>query len=475
MRSLRHNIAMRTVKLLDAVLLTIPFGACWYLAYAENLAEPYYRKGNWLVIALFFVIYVTYGRIYDGFRVSISRVSEMFISQTLALLITDGILLVVTWLLTKHFPPVWPLVLTLAVQVLLSMVWCIGAHQWYFHRYDPQKTAVVYDTREGLDTLIAEYGLDKRFQVVATADVATALNDQLQILDGIEAIFLFGTHSHERNIILKQCVARDIEVYLIPRIGDVIMSGAERIHMFHLPMLRVGRYDPNPEYLFIKRAFDLLVSGLALVVLCPIMLLVAAAVKLTDGGPAFYRQCRLTKDGKTFDVLKFRSMRVDAEKDGVARLSTGENDDRITPIGRFIRKCRLDELPQLINIFRGEMSLVGPRPERPEIAAQYEEELPEFALRLQAKAGLTGYAQVYGKYNTTPYDKLQMDLMYIANPSFVEDLKILFATIRILFVSESTEGVAQGQTTATKKKADTTAAYPDYDYATDSLVGDPYY
>ena len=458
MRSLRHNIAMRTVKLLDAVLLTIPFGACWYLAYAENLAEPYYRKGNWLVIALFFVIYVTYGRIYDGFRVSISRVSEMFISQTLALLITDGILLVVTWLLTKHFPPVWPLVLTLAVQMVLSIVWCVGAHQWYFRRYDPQKTAVVYDTREGLDTLIAEYGLDKRFQVVATADVATALNDQLQILDGIEAIFLFGTHSHERNIILKQCVARDIEVYLIPRIGDVIMSGAERIHMFHLPMLRVGRYDPNPEYLFIKRTFDLLVSGLALVVLSPIMLLVAAAVKLTDGGPAFYQQCRLTKDGKTFDVLKFRSMRVDAEKDGVARLSTGENDDRITPIGRFIRKCRLDELPQLINIFRGEMSLVGPRPERPEIAAQYEEELPEFALRLQAKAGLTGYAQVYGKYNTTPYDKLQMDLMYIANPSFVEDLKILFATIRILFVSESTEGVAQGQTTATKKKADTTAA-----------------
>lgn len=457
MRSLRHNIAMRAVKLLNAVMLTIPFGVCWYLAYAENLAEPYYRKGNWLVIALFFVIYVTYGRIYDGLRVSISRVSEMFISQTLALLITDGILLVVTWLLTKHFPPVWPLVLTLAVQMLLSMVWCIGAHQWYFHRYDPQKTAVVYDTREGLDTLIAEYGLDKRFQVVATADVATALNDQLRILDGIEAIFLFGTHSHERNIILKQCVARDIEVYLIPRIGDVIMSGAERIHMFHLPMLRVGRYDPNPEYLFIKRAFDLLVSGLALVVLSPIMLLVAAAVKLTDGGPAFYRQCRLTKDGKTFDVLKFRSMRVDAEKDGVARLSTGENDDRITPVGRFIRKCRLDELPQLINIFRGEMSLVGPRPERPEIAAQYEEELPEFALRLQAKAGLTGYAQVYGKYNTTPYDKLQMDLMYIANPSFIEDLKILFATIRILFVSESTEGIAQGQTTATKKKAGTTA------------------
>ena len=261
-------------------------------------------------------------------------------------------------------------------------------------------------------------------------------------------VFLCGVHSHERNIILKQCVAKGVQVYVIPRIGDVIMSGAERMHMFHLPMLRVGRYNPNPEYLFIKRVFDLFVSGLALLLLSSIMVAVGIAIKATDGGPAFYKQCRLTKDGKTFNVLKFRSMRVDAEKDGVARLSTGDNDDRITPIGKFIRKCRLDELPQLINIFKGQMSIVGPRPERPEIAEQYYEELPEFALRLQAKAGLTGYAQVYGKYNTTPYDKLQMDLMYISNPSFVEDLKIMFATVRILFMPESTEGVSEGQTTA---------------------------
>ena len=167
----------------------------------------------------------------------------------------------------------------------------------------------------------------------------------------------------------------------------------------------------------------------------------AAAIAVrADGGPAFYRQVRLTRDGKPFEVLKFRSMRVDAEKDGVARLAA-KDDDRITPVGQFIRKVRLDELPQLINILRGDMSIVGPRPERPELAEQYARELPEFSLRLQAKAGLTGYAQVYGKYNTTPYDKLQMDLMYIANPSFWEDLRIIFATIKILFLPESTEGV----------------------------------
>ena len=448
MENLRNNTILRIVKFLNALMVTLPFGVCWYLFYAERVAEPYYQKGNWLVIALFFVLYITYGRIYEGFRITLSRISEMFMSQGLSAVIADAIMFLVTWLLTKHFPTIWPMLLVVLAQLFFAGVWCVGAHKWYYTRNRAQKTAVVYDTREGMEHLIREYGLSKRFNVIHTASVSEALANRLEVLDGVDVVFMCGVHSHERNIILKHCIAQGIQVYLIPRIGDVIMSGAERMHMFHLPMLRVERYNPTPEYLFVKRAFDLVVSGLALVLLSPIMAAVAVVIKATDGGPALYKQCRLTKDGKTFNVLKFRSMRVDAEKDGVARLSTGDNDDRITPIGKFIRKCRLDELPQLINIFKGEMSIVGPRPERPEIAEQYYQELPEFALRLQTKAGLTGYAQVYGKYNTTPYDKLQMDLMYIANPSFIEDLKIMFATVKILFESESTEGIAQGQTTA---------------------------
>ena len=213
-------------------------------------------------------------------------------------------------------------------------------------------------------------------------------------------------------------------------------------------MLRVGRYHPSPVYLVLKRGFDILASGIATVLLSPVFAVTAIAIKRYDGGPVFYKQKRLTKDGEIFEVLKFRSMRVDAEKDGVARLSTGDKDDRITPVGRVIRKVRIDELPQLLNILKGDMTICGPRPERPEIAEQYEQELPEFRLRLQAKAGLTGYAQVYGKYNTTPYDKLMMDLMYMAHPSFLQDLQIMFATVKILFMKESTEGVSEGQTTA---------------------------
>jgi len=177
------------------------------------------------------------------------------------------------------------------------------------------------------------------------------------------------------------------------------------------------------------------------------MIITALAIKLYDRGPVLYKQTRLTQGRKEFEILKFRSMRVDAEKDGLARLAS-TSDDRITPVGKVIRAIRFDELPQLFNILCGDMTIVGPRPERPEIAEQYEEDVPEFGLRLQVKAGLTGYAQIHGKYNTEPVDKLQMDLMYINNMSVVEDVRLIFSTIKILFLPESTEGVAVGATTA---------------------------
>ena len=450
---MRHAGALRIVKAIDVILVTLPFAIVWMTYYAQRTYSPYFLKGNYLIVALFAILYITYGRIYDAFQISLHPIAEMTYSQSLAVLVSNGIMYVVMWLLTKHLPNILPLVGSIGIQMILAAIWCAAAHKWYYAVFPPKPTAIVYDTRQDMKELIEAYGLSKKYQIVATVNVEECLN-RMEILDEVEEVFLCGIHSKERNRILKYCIASGIRVYLLPRIGDVIMSSAVRVHMFHLPMLRVGRYSPNPEYVIIKRIFDIIVAGLAFVVTSPILLCTAIAIKIADPGPVFYKQCRLTKDGKKFDIIKFRSMRVDAEKDGVARLSTGENDDRITPVGRFIRKVRIDELPQLINILRGEMSIVGPRPERPEIAAQYEEEMPEFALRLQAKAGLTGYAQVYGKYNTTPYDKLQMDLMYLAKPNFMEDLRICMATVKILFMKESTEGIAEGQMTADSKSLD---------------------
>ena len=447
MTRFKHDLILRIMKTLDAVLVTVPFALCWYLYYAKHIASPFYAKGDYLVVALFFVLFIIFGRVYDALFMSMQRISEIVYAQFLAVAVSDFIMYIVIWLLSKHLPNILPGVAALIGQVILAAVWAYNAHHAYIKIFPPQATAVIYDIRQGMEKLIGKYGLDDKYKVVLTATADECIAN-LAMLDGVSTVFMSGIHSHDRNVILKYCVENNIGTFVIPRIGDTIMSGAYPMHMFHLPMLKVGRYHPQPEYLFIKRLLDIVISAVALVVLSPIFLVTAIAIKATDHGPVFYKQIRLTKDGKEFGILKFRSMRVDAEKDGVARLSSGDHDDRITPVGKVIRACRIDELPQLVNILKGELSIVGPRPERPEIAAQYCEEMPEFSLRLQAKAGLTGYAQIYGKYNTTPYDKLVMDLMYIAHPSIVEDLKIMFATVKILFMPESTEGISEGQTTA---------------------------
>ena len=194
--------------------------------------------------------------------------------------------------------------------------------------------------------------------------------------------------------------------------------------------------DLTMEQRIVKRLMDISISLLALVVSSPIMLACAVAIKAEDGGKVFYKQKRLTKYGRVFQVYKFRTMK---EENSVHK-SVTENDDRITKVGGILRKFRVDELPQMLNILKGDMTVVGPRPEMLENVEKYTEELPEFSYRLRMKAGLTGLAQISGKYNTSPKDKLVMDLMYIENYSIWQDLKLIFQTITVfLKASESTE------------------------------------
>lgn len=450
--SFKHEIGLRFIKLINLLCMVAAFGVAWFYYYQFQMRHGFYFWGDVAVVAIFAVLYFYFCKTYDAFVISHYRIFDIIASQTLALLFSNGLMYAITVLLCKLFPNPLPLLLCFVDQVSISIIWSCIAHWIYFKWFPARKSIIVYDRRRGMQDLIEEYGLAKKFDVKKSVSVEECLDD-LSIIDDMEVVFLIGIHSHDRNFILKYCLYENKQVYVIPRIGDVIMSSAWQVHMFHLPMMRVQRYRPRPGYLFLKRLFDIVASILGLIILSPVFLITAIAIKATDKGPVFYKQERLTKNGKRFMIHKFRSMRVDAEKDGVARLSSGDNDDRITPVGRFIRKCRIDELPQLIDILSGNLSVVGPRPERPEIAEEYMKEIPEFQLRLQAKAGLTGYAQVYGKYNTSPYDKLQMDLMYIAHPSFAEDIRICFATFKILFAPESTEGISEGQTTAMSNKS----------------------
>jgi len=437
------KIPFAVVKMVNIVLLMIPFLICWTLYYEPRTTTVGSKQVSVLVMIIFFLICYYFGQRLDCFRVSILQIRDVIFGEVLATMITDIVMYILIWMLSIHLPNLIPGLITWGGQCVIGVIWAYVMHQSYFSTHPPLRTIVIYDERMGMENLIHTYGLEKRFNIKTVYPVESIM-DKLEVMEEFDAAFLCGIHSRERNIILKHCISHKIKLFMIPRIADVMMRGSEQIHMLHLPILKTQRYKPSIEYQIIKRTMDIVVSGIATIVLSPLFLITAIAVK-SDGGPAFYKQKRLTKDGKVFEILKFRSMRVDAEKYSGAVLSAGENDPRITKVGRIIRACRLDELPQLLNILKGDMSLVGPRPERPELQKEIEKEVPEFGLRLQAKAGLTGYAQVYGKYNTTFYDKLLMDLMYISKPSILEDFTIMLATVKILTSKESTEGVGEGK------------------------------
>lgn len=454
-KSQSKKIALYICKFFLLITNSLIFFSIWTVFYNSKLPVPYMGKGNYAVIVAFFLVYFYFVKIYGGFPLTTSRTSELIYSQCLALLMTGFVLYFFTMLLLRHLPFLPPMLISIAACMAVSTIWARAANLLTNKLFPPKKTVLIYEHHDAyLSGEEIASSLPWRFEIVHEISAECgfpAIRDIIQ-KKRAEAVLICGIHSSDRNDIVKFCVENGIFAYIRPTIGDLIVSSAQHIQLGNLPVLLCHRSEPVIWYAAIKRVFDILISAALLILASPLILIAALVIRLYDGGPVLYKQTRLTKDRKPFSIYKFRSMRIDAEKDGVARLAA-QGDDRITPFGKFIRRIRFDELPQLFNILRGDMSLVGPRPERPEIVAQYEREIPEFKLRLQVKAGLTGYAQVYGKYNTSPYNKLQMDLMYINNQGLAADLKILLATVKILFIPESTQGVAKGQTTAVEQEA----------------------
>ena len=261
--------------------------------------------------------------------------------------------------------------------------------------------------------------------------------DLFALIDRHDAIFLCNLSAEERVGIVEHCYRQKKDFYYTMEVSDLVSIGSERTMFDDISVIHYNAHGLRVEQRIVKRTLDVLCSLAGLIVASPIMLAVALAIKLDDGGHVFYRQPRATYRGRAFNVIKFRSMR----EAGSVHRSASKDDDRVTRVGRFIRKFRLDELPQLFNVLRGDMSLVGPRPEMIENVEKYTSELPEFSYRLWAKAGLTGMAQVYGKYNTTPKEKLMLDMVYIERYSLLLDIKLILRTVMVLLTpDESTEG-----------------------------------
>lgn len=406
-----------------------------------------------IFVGLYTVLLCFCLRIYKAYDFGLTNCGILIYSQTLSIFITNIAFYIVFVVANSEVFNPLPLAVFFILQSAASCLWTLIVNRIYFRLNEPKKTVILYREEAELIRLKEVYSREKNFKIVDTVKYADGC-DWKEYIGNCEAVFVVDLMPRDRNSIFEYCIEKNIQCYTAPYTGDIIMRGATHLAMFSVPAFEISRAVPNAEYLFIKRVIDIVCSLAGIIVLSPIMVITAIAIRAYDKGPAIYKQVRLTRNGKEFKIYKFRSMRVNAESDGVARLAT-DHDDRITPVGKIIRACRLDELPQLFNILKGDMSIVGPRPERPEIAAQYLEEYPAFNLRLQVKAGLTGLAQVYGRYNTEPADKLQMDLMYINDMSTVQDLKLIMATIKILFIKDSTSGTSEGQTTAMVKRDET--------------------
>ena len=447
----KYYIEKGILYLLKVLLIILVAGAMyflWKIRYNPYAPTPFFRLGNYLLFALMIGVYVSFVKVYDGFQVGTATVPDLIFSQIIAVAFTQAVSYVIFSLLSYKLVSVWPFLLMFAGISVVTTVWSIAADFIYFKMHEPKKTIVVFGNVDSYLSLKGIRSIEKRFKVTRTCNCEkTDLETLYGYMTGCDAVFLCGVPSDYRNEVVKKCIATGKTAYVKPKISDTIIRGGRTIQLMNVPVYRCKRSNQSLALMLGKRTADIVFSLLAIIVLSPVMLITALAIKLDDRGPVFYRQTRLTLNGREFKIIKFRSMRVDAEKDGVARLA-GDDDDRITKVGRIIRKLRIDELPQIFNILSGSMSIVGPRPERPEIAKEYENTLPEFALRLQVKAGLTGYAQVYGKYNTPPYDKVQMDLMYVAGQSFLMDLRLILLTLKIMFIPSSTEGIKEDQRTA---------------------------
>ena len=394
---------------------------------------------TWLTfIIVLFLMVAIYGKYDIGRR----KNKPIIYSLGLAVVLTDIITYLELMIMNTITPDVMAFRLTNIGELLgvlglhtLIVIGFVAVGNWmYFKLIPPEKCCVITNKNANLEQItrsLKKYQM--QYEVKRVVDYRRT--DLEEVISQMDTVFLYDVPVSERTDIVHYCYEHLINIYISPEVTDVVENLAEYYLLDDVSMLNFNVEGLTLEQRFFKRTFDIIVSALAIIISSPIWLMAAIAIKVGDGGPVFFKQNRATRDGKVFQVYKFRTM-----KQNVENRSATADDDRITKAGHILRKTRMDELPQFLNIFLGDMSFVGPRPEMLENVYSYTEELPEFQYRLRVKAGLTGYAQIAGKYNTTPKDKLIMDMMYIERYSFWNDIKLCFQTLIVLLKSDSTEG-----------------------------------
>ena len=435
--------------LLEVLVMTLLYYGAWKQGYT---LDYFAYKGKYVLIGVYaLLLYVFFQNSECTMFGQLHRV-DLILGQVISLFLVNFITYFQLCLIGNAMLSPMPMVLLLLLEIAAAIALTYLYTGLYHRLYAPHDMLLIYGNKRGVGLKIKMDTRKDKYNIRKLVSIDEGMEVICREILKYDAVILSDVPAEIRNDILKYCYRRRVRTYVAPKLTDIMIRGAKNISLFDTPLLLVKGTGLTPAQRVAKRLMDIVLCSIAMIPAAPVMLVIAAAIKLEDGGPVFYRQKRLTRNGVEFDILKFRSMIVDAEKYDGAVLAT-EKDPRITRVGRVIRAIRLDELPQLLNILRGDMSIVGPRPERKVIADEYCKEMPEFAYRLKVRGGLTGYAQIYGKYNTDPYDKLRLDLMYIENYSLLLDVKLILRTVRVLFSRESTEGIDVAQENQKKAEA----------------------
>ncbi len=419
-------------------ILTGVYYVVWDNVYNPEFENQFIGKGKIFLVTVYFLILIVSSIVLEASKVDKYRKSELIFYQILAVIFTNAIAYAQICLLEAVLANIFGMIYIFIIQAAIITVWIFASTKIVRKLNPPEEMLIIYGSHLATEIVYKMSEMVDRYKINESINVDEGYDEIISKIDKFKSVIICDVPARMRNDILKYCYQHNKGIYIVPKISDIIVRSASEITYFDSPILHAYSEGLSIEQRAVKRTFDIVSSLLALIIFSPIFLVIALAIKLYDGGPVFYKQARATRNMRVFEILKFRSMIVDAEKDGPKPAT--ENDSRITPVGKVIRALRVDELPQLINILKGDMSVVGPRPERVEHVEKYSKEIEEFPYRYKVRGGLTGYAQVFGKYNTSPYNKLKMDLMYIQNYSLALDIKLIIMTIKILFKKESTEG-----------------------------------
>ncbi len=423
---------------LEVFLLALAYYFVWRHGYEANLFPTYFGMGKYVLAGVYALLVLVLFFAFDGFKFGYLKTTDALISQWISLVMANFITYWQLCLIANKVITPTPMLMLTLIGAAICLV-CVVFFTWMYHRiYAPKNMAMIFGRDNAVTLKFKMETRPDKYHIKKLIPVEDGFESICRQIVHYDAVIINDVPAEIRNDILKFCYKNHLRAYVTPKLSDIIVRGGTSITLFDTPLLLVKGNGLSPSQRIFKRLMDLVICLPVAIVAAPFMLLVALAIKLEDRGPVFYKQARATLDGKVFNILKFRSMVVDAEKYGA--IPATDHDPRITKVGRFTRATRLDELPQLLNIIKGDMSIVGPRPERVEHMEKYGAEIPEFNFRTKVKGGLTGFAQIYGKYNTSPYDKLRLDLMYIENYSLILDIKLILMTIRIMLKKDSTEG-----------------------------------